>query len=312
MKDKDIVELYETWPERAASKTSSKYGNDRHSIADGTISDNARIKAMLCIVLAAAMAFLVSGCGANNSGGTIGAADQSHISTTTPDEDPLDKNVPAIDEPAENNQPDAIDELSPNTAPQPQENTPENTAAGDPSTEPADDELVQVLDHIPSIYIELKYAAEDNFTGAVVYDFTDAYLRYGTVKKLAEVQTELLAQGYSLKIWDAYRPVDAQFKLWEICPDPVYVADPNTGYSSHSRGNTIDVTLVLADGTEIGMPTGFDDFSALADRDYSDVPADAAENVLILENMMKDHGFKCYSKEWWHYSDSRTYPVVQS
>ena len=59
------------------------------------------------------------------------------------------------------------------------------------------------------------------------------------------------------------------------------------------------------------MPTGFDDFSTLADRDYSDVPADATENVSILENMMKDYGFNCYSGEWWHYSDSNTYPVVQ-
>ena len=159
---------------------------------------------------------------------------------------------------------------------------------------------------------EMGEDTEDNFTGTIVYDFADAYLRYGTVKKLAGVQTELLTQGYSLKIWDAYRPVSAQFKLWEICPDPVYVANPNTGYSSHSRGNTVDVTLVLADGTEIEMPTGFDDFSTLADRDYSDVPADATGNVLILENMMKDYGFNCYSGEWWHYSDSSTYPVVQN
>ena len=299
-----------------------------------TISDNKHIKMILCLAFAVAMVLLSSACSAENAKGNNGAVDQSNISDITQDEDSPDKNFPVADETTESSQPDIVvgeqemdddvapkpenslstnhptdttDKPLPNTAPQPQENAVEDS----PSTEPADDEIVRVLDYIPSIYVELKYATEDNFTGKVVYDFADAQLRYGTVKKLAGVQTELLAQGYSLKIWDAYRPVGAQFKLWEICPNPVYVANPNTGYSSHSRGNTVDVTLVLADGTEIKMPTGFDDFSTLADRDYSDVPADATENVLILENMMKDYGFNCYSGEWWHYSDSITYSVVQ-
>lgn len=57
-----------------------------------------------------------------------------------------------------------------------------------------------------------------------------------------------MQEGYCLKIWDAYRPVRAQFRLWEVCPNPVYVANPNTGDSSHSKGNTVDVTLVRADG----------------------------------------------------------------
>ena len=116
--------------------------------------------------------------------------------------------------------------------------------------------------------------------------------------------------GYSLKIWDAYRPPAAQFKLWNACPNPVYVANPNTGFSSHSRGNTVDVTLVMADGSEIEMPTGFDNFSALADRDYSDVSSAAAKNAKLLENLMKKHGFNCYFGEWWHYSDSVTYSVI--
>ena len=177
--------------------------------------------------------------------------------------------------------------------------------------EPADETLVTVTDYIPGIFVELKYATEDNFTGQVIYGFTDARLRYGTVKKLARVQAALLEQGYSLKIWDACRPVSAQFALWEVCPDPVYVANPNKGYSSHSRGNTVDVTLVLSDGTEIEMPTGFDDFSTLADRDYSDVPEPARSNSLLLEGAMSGQGFKCYSGEWWHFTDEDSYPVAE-
>ena len=176
---------------------------------------------------------------------------------------------------------------------------------------PANEELVRVKDYISTIYVDLKYATHDNFTGEIIYDFTDASLRYGTVKKLAEVQAELLERGYSLKIWDAYRPTSAQFRLWEICPDATYVANPNTGFSSHSRGNTIDVTLVRSDGSEVETPTGFDDFSTLADRDYSDVSGEAAKNAMLLEQAMASHGFMCYTMEWWHYSDSDSYSIVE-
>lgn len=181
----------------------------------------------------------------------------------------------------------------------------------EPTVPPDDGDLVRILDHIPAIYIDLKYATADTFTGEFIYDFTDAYLRYGTVKKLADVQSELEKQGYCLKIWDAYRPVSTQFKLWEVYPDPAYVANPNTGYSSHSRGNTVDVTLVLADGTEVEMPTGFDDFTKLADRDYSDVSESAANNALVLETLMEANGFTGYYGEWWHFSDSVEYPVIE-
>lgn len=81
--------------------------------------------------------------------------------------------------------------------------------------------MVRILDYIPTVYIELKYATTDNFTGKIIYDFTDASLRYGTIKKLKAVQEELPEKGYSLKIWDAYRPVNAQFALWDVCPNPV-------------------------------------------------------------------------------------------
>ena len=174
-----------------------------------------------------------------------------------------------------------------------------------------DEALVRVLDYIPSAYTDLKYAGPDNFTGTAIYDFTDASLRRGTVKKLAAVQADLTAQGYSLKIWDAYRPVSAQFRLWEVCPNPDYVADPRKGCSNHSRGNAVDVTLVLADGTEIPMPSGFDDFTGRADRRCRDIPAEAAENARILEDAMSAHGFVGYSAEWWHYADCVTYPVVE-
>ncbi len=172
-------------------------------------------------------------------------------------------------------------------------------------------EFVKVEDYIPDIQIDLKYATAENFTGNVIYDFNEAYLRYGTVKKLMKVQDEVKQSGYSLKIWDAFRPAAAQFKLWQICPDSRYVANPNTGFSSHSKGNTVDITLVNRDGEEIELPTGFDDFSSKADRDYSDCSTTAAENARYLENVMQKNGFVPYAGEWWHFSDEDSYPVEE-
>ena len=191
---------------------------------------------------------------------------------------------------------------------------PESTAVLQETTisEPAPEAFVRVLDYIPGIYQELMYATDRNFTGQVIYDFSDAYLRYGTVKKLAAVSKDLAELGLSLKIWDGFRPVSAQFRLWEVCPDPAFVANPQKGHSSHSRGNTVDITLVGADGNELEMPTGFDDFSAKADRDYSDCTETAAAHAELLEILMEKHGFRGYSAEWWHFSDTDEYPVEET
>jgi|UniRef100_UPI004028B6F4 D-alanyl-D-alanine dipeptidase len=177
--------------------------------------------------------------------------------------------------------------------------------------EPEDDEYVLVNKYIPDIYVELMYATDNNFTGVRIYDFTDAYLRYGTVKKLANVQKELKEQGYSLKIWDAYRPFEAQQKLWEVYPDPNYVANPANGMKKHNLGGTVDITMVAADGSVISMPTEFDDFSLKADRDYSDIEdEEAVNNVMILQNAMENNGFTGYQGEWWDYSDTVEYEAV--
>lgn len=177
--------------------------------------------------------------------------------------------------------------------------------------EPEDDEYVLVNKYIPDIYVELMYATDNNFTGVRIYDFTDAYLRYGTVKKLAQVQKELKQHGYSLKIWDAYRPFEAQQKLWEVYPDPNYVANPANGMKKHNLGGTVDITMVAADGTVISMPTEFDDFSLKADRDYSDIEdEEAVKNVMILQNAMENNGFTGYQGEWWDYSDTVEYEAV--
>ena len=180
-----------------------------------------------------------------------------------------------------------------------------------PAPEPADQDFVPVSAYIPDILVELKYSAADNFTGQAIYEFQDAFARYGTVKKLAAVQETLREAGLGLKIWDAFRPVAAQFRLWEVCPDSTYVADPRKGYSNHSRGNAVDVTLVDAQGRELEMPTPFDDFSGRADRNYSDCTEAAAENARLLQGIMERNGFVPYYGEWWHFADEVKYPVEE-
>lgn len=172
---------------------------------------------------------------------------------------------------------------------------------------PKSSDFVRIQEYVPQAVIALRYATADNFTGKVIYDFTDAYARYGTVVKLARAQELLEKQGYYIKVWDAYRPVSAQFRLWEICPDGNYVSNPNVGYSNHTRGCALDITLVDAAGNELEMPTGFDDFSAKADRDYSDVSETAAANARLLEDVMQSCGFQGYYREWWHFNDEERY-----
>lgn len=190
----------------------------------------------------------------------------------------------------------------------PKEESPE--AAPEPPEPPEDPaEFVRVADYIPDILVDLRYAGTNNFTGQAVYDFSDAYLRYGTVEKLAAAQSALAEEGLGLKIWDAFRPAPAQFQLWEAFPDTRYVADPNRGFSAHSRGGTVDVTLVDQSGRDIPMPSDFDEFSSKANRDYNDAAREAAEYAQRLEEVMTAAGFSPYYQEWWHYSDTDRYEV---
>lgn len=177
---------------------------------------------------------------------------------------------------------------------------------------PEKDDFVRISDYLPEADISLAYATDENFTGQIIYDFSDGYLRYGTLLKLIKVSKELKEHNLSLRIWDAYRPISGQARLWEACPDPSYVSPPDTGNRTHCRGSAVDVTLIGPDGKELEMPSGFDDFTEKGDRDYSDCSATAADNARLLQSIMEKHGFKGYSGEWWHFSDTDTYPIDEA
>ncbi|QGT99386.1 D-alanyl-D-alanine dipeptidase [Candidatus Syntrophocurvum alkaliphilum] len=175
-------------------------------------------------------------------------------------------------------------------------------------------DMVEINEIAPNVIIELRYATDNNVFGESVYDTDIAYLRRGTAEKLNNAQNEAEQHGYSLKVWDPYRPPEAQFKLWEIMPDSRYVANPHTGYSFHSTGAAVDVTLVDNEGYELLMPSEFDDFTPRANRDYTDIPQEAAENSILLEEIMINNGFESIFFEWWHFvdSDRDKYEVIDS
>lgn len=187
----------------------------------------------------------------------------------------------------------------------------------------ASDELVNVKEFIPDIVIDLKYNTVDNFLSQKLYTTDECYLARNVVDRLVMIQDSLrnirwhdginYPQGIGLKIWDGYRPRSVQFLMWEILPDPTFVANPYTG-SSHNRGAAVDVTLVdLATGQELEMPTYFDDFTAAASHTYMNLPANVIANRTLLKNMMTQYGgLSLYTAEWWHYSYSPAtgYPLL--
>ena len=172
----------------------------------------------------------------------------------------------------------------------------------------AESDFVRVKDYIPDIIVDVKYATANNFTGDAVYDFSDAYLRYGTVVKLMKVQEELRQKGYLLKIWDSFRTMDAAQTLYKESGGKGF-SNPKTGNNSQCRGNTVDVTLVNAQGIELEMPTGHDVFNSYSDRNYGDCTVAAADNAKLLQEVMQKHGFEGLSSEWWQFTDTVDYDV---
>ena len=104
-----------------------------------------------------------------------------------------------------------------------------------------------------------------------------------------------------LKIFDAFRPHEAQVLLWDAAPDKAYVADPAMG-SNHTRGTAIDLTLINAAGDELDMGTGFDDMTAQSHHFSDTVSPQAQANRLRLLDIMETAGFKHIAHEWWHYA----------
>ncbi len=160
--------------------------------------------------------------------------------------------------------------------------------------------LVEITPEEYGVTLEIAYATANNFTGAPVYARAACFLNEDAaacLKKAVHYAKEL---GYGMRIFDAYRPTEAQWKLWNHTPDPGFLADPSKG-SPHSRGAAVDLTLTDTNGKQIDMGTAFDAFTPDSHHGAAAIDAEAKRNRLVLLGIMTSAGWDFYRNEWWHY-----------
>jgi D-alanyl-D-alanine dipeptidase len=166
-------------------------------------------------------------------------------------------------------------------------------------------DLVELQAVNPRIRVFLPYATANNFAKQQLYPTgMRCFVRRSAAEKLDSIQRFLEPMGLGLKVFDGYRPLSVQKKMWALVPDENYVANPAKG-SRHNRGAAVDVTLVrLNDGEELLMPTPFDDFTDKAShRAVEGIPAEALRNRFLLRSVMEKFGFRALLSEWWHYDE---------
>ncbi len=161
-------------------------------------------------------------------------------------------------------------------------------------------DIVDILSIDSTFMLDIRYATENNFTKKKLYPIAKAKLRRETAESLASVQKELRVKNLRLKIYDGYRPLAIQWKLWEIVPNEDFVANPKKG-SKHNRGAAVDLTIIDSLGNELEMPTGYDDFTEKASQEYMNLSENALMNRSLLKDIMTRHGFLPIKSEWWHY-----------
>jgi D-alanyl-D-alanine dipeptidase len=159
--------------------------------------------------------------------------------------------------------------------------------------------------------LEIAYATAHNFTGAPIYTRAAAYLHPEAAAALQRAVALATAIGLRLRIYDAFRPTEAQWKMWNHTPDPEFLADPRRG-SPHSRGVAVDVTLLGRDGLALDMGTPFDSFRPQSHHAATDIPAEAQRNRFVLLGLMSAAGWDFYRNEWWHYQlfEPRRFPLL--
>ena len=182
--------------------------------------------------------------------------------------------------------------------------------------------FVVLADYVPHIVQEIRYYSTYNFIGERIdgYEEPCALLTKEAARALKSVSNEMIVHGYRLKIFDAYRPACAvkHFVLWgiedqDIRMKPYFYPDLQKqelfekGYiakkSSHSRGSTVDLTLLdMSTGGELDMGSPFDLFSVVSHPDYKGITEQQYENRMMLQRVMVRSGFEPIDCEWWHFT----------
>lgn len=175
--------------------------------------------------------------------------------------------------------------------------------------------LVKLTELSTEFIIDLKYATEDNFTGVKVYQSEECWLDEHTAQILLKANELFKKDGFKMKIWDAYRPIRAQKRFWEIMPNDDFIARPpdmskiKTFRPTHMNGMCVDVTLTDMDGDELEMPSPFDTMDERAALNYPNHSESGRKNGEYLKKIMESVGFLAYECEWWHFYDMTGEPM---
>lgn len=176
-------------------------------------------------------------------------------------------------------------------------------------------DLIRLIDLDYDFIIDLKYSTSHNFTKQQIYNSSECYINKNTAILLIKAKNIFKQSGYKVKIWDAYRPISAQIRFFEILPDNNFVATPpdmstvSKFKPSHMNGLCVDITLTEMNGNELPMPSKFDDFSEKASLNCTTTNEILLKNGMYLKSVMELVGFKAYEGEWWHFYDVQTPPV---
>jgi D-alanyl-D-alanine dipeptidase len=163
---------------------------------------------------------------------------------------------------------------------------------------------------VPDAILDLRYATSHNFVGVPLYPANARCMVHESMAAgLRTAAARLRRRGLLLVFWDCYRPHSVQVRMFQIVPNPDWVARPGPSARSHEAGRSVDVTLAGAacaagrrDHCLLDMGTGFDDFSSRAHAFASTgVSAAARANRAILRTAMNSGGLAVYSGEWWHF-----------
>jgi zinc D-Ala-D-Ala dipeptidase len=166
----------------------------------------------------------------------------------------------------------------------------------------ASEPLVEISSVDPTILIDLRYATSRNLFGHPIYPpSARAVIRQSVADRLKVAQAYLHTRGYGLKIWDAFRPFNAQGALWAFAQSARFVADPENGHALHTWGAAVDATLVDAHGHDVPMPSDFDSFSPAAALHYQGNDPAVSRDLDLLLHAMGAAGFKGMRSEWWHF-----------
>jgi zinc D-Ala-D-Ala dipeptidase len=160
--------------------------------------------------------------------------------------------------------------------------------------------LIPITPDSHGVEIDLAYATANNLTGKPIYKAAHCLLLAPAEAALRRAIEIAAKSGLTLRIFDAYRPPQAQQALWDFLPDPTYIADLKRG-SNHSRGTAVDLTLVDRSGTALDMGTGFDAMTEDSWHFHAGLPEAVQRNRLLLLGIMHAAGFTHIASEWWHY-----------